>query len=59
MKLSRLARESLGFRALDDITHAGMETCILVGSEWAAFVASRTSMGENSQSIHLQLKDGI
>ena len=26
MKLSRLARESLGFRALDDITHAGMET---------------------------------
>jgi len=33
--------------------------CILVGSEWADFVGSRTSMGENSQPIHLQLKDGV
>jgi uncharacterized glyoxalase superfamily protein PhnB len=33
---------------------------IMVGSEWADFVASPASIsGKNSQSIHVHLKDGI
>jgi uncharacterized glyoxalase superfamily protein PhnB len=66
MKLSGLAG-TLGFERSMVITdkdgslaHSEMKLgdgCILVGSEWADFVGSRT-MGENSHSIHIQLKDG-
>ena len=33
---------------------------IMVGSEWAEFVASPASVGgKNTQSVHVQLQDGI
>lgn len=45
------------------LAHAEMrfgEGYIMVGSEWAEFVASPASVGgKNTQSVHVQLQDGI
>jgi uncharacterized glyoxalase superfamily protein PhnB len=45
------------------LAHAEMrfgDGYIMVGSEWATFIASPASVGgKNTQSIHVQLQDGI
>jgi uncharacterized glyoxalase superfamily protein PhnB len=45
------------------LAHAEMtfgDSYLMVGSEWADFVASPASVaGKNTQSIHVQLEDGI
>lgn len=45
------------------LAHAEMgfgNGCIMIGTEWADFVASPLSVrGKNTQSIHVQLDDGV